>query len=291
MYQTLEHGEFLRLFGSSPCSARQSLLDRCLNQLPEADNVFWEKYREPIMHYGVGGVGKFERYFRLFRKYILPLVHSKATVATLLEKKAPEERAAFFADKWNSPLWRLLLRSFFSRTVMGWLGRDPSFFNHVSGSVADHVMERVEHAFMRLDPSENPYLAWILTGRHGEALPVALRAENYPIIRSRLDRITPMQLDIENLPQLGLRYDAYNLSDIFEYMDADYFEKIYGILLDCATPGARFAYWNMMVPRRAPEKYKNRILSDDSVNQRLHEEDNTFFYSRFVAEQVKGENI
>ncbi len=289
LYQTLNHNEFLRLFGSVPGADRLPLLDTCLKRVPETDQVFWEKYREPIMHYGIGGVGKFERYFRIFRTYILPLVHSKGTITALLEKKTPEQRKRFFDEKWNSPGWRLLLRGFFSRTVMGWLGRDPSFFNHVSGSVADHVMERVKHAFTRLDPSDNPYLAWILTGRHGTALPVALRAENYSIIRSRIDRITPMQLDIEKLPELKIRFNAYNLSDIFEYMDAAYFEKIYGILLDCAAPGARLAYWNMMVPRRAPEKYKSRILSDAGINQTLHEEDKTFFYSRFVAEQMKGE--
>jgi S-adenosylmethionine-diacylglycerol 3-amino-3-carboxypropyl transferase len=44
-YRVLEHGEYLELFGSRP-----------------------------------SGVGKFERYFRTFRRYLMPLIHRKSTV-------------------------------------------------------------------------------------------------------------------------------------------------------------------------------------------------------------------
>ena len=45
-------------------------------------------------------------------------------------------------------------------------------------------------------------------------------------------------------------FDGYNLSDIFEYLDPETSAAVYGRLLDAARPGARFAYWNMLVPRR-----------------------------------------
>jgi S-adenosylmethionine-diacylglycerol 3-amino-3-carboxypropyl transferase len=287
MYKELNHQEFLELFGSIKSDTRMAFLDRCTKHLSDEDNVMWHNYRKNIQAYGIGGIGKFERYFRIFRTCILPLVHSRQTISDLLTEKPQNERELFYNRTWNSFTWRMLLRGFFSRTMMGRLGRDPAFFSYVTGSVADHVMRRVKHAFTELNPSENPYLFWILTGRHQHALPVALRQENYDIIRSRLDRVTVMQTDIERLPSLGFRFNAYNLSDIFEYMSAAYFEKIYSILLACAAPQARMAYWNMMVPRAVPERFRNLINSDFDLAQMLHNEDKTFFYDRFVVEQVK----
>ncbi len=70
---------------------------------------------------------------------------------------------------------------------MGALGRDPSFFTYVTDSVPEHILRRVEYALTTLDPSENPYLHWILKGHHDDALLFSLREENVPLIRKNLD--------------------------------------------------------------------------------------------------------
>ena len=72
---------------------------------------------------------------------------------------------------------------------MGRLGRDPSFFRYVEGSVADRILARTRHALTKLNPAENPYLQWILTGHHTTALPYALRPENFEAIRANLHRL------------------------------------------------------------------------------------------------------
>src|SRR5206468_922678 len=82
---------------------------------------------------GVGGAGKFERYFARFRRRVLPLVHRRRTVNALLRGGTREQRAAFSNRQWDTCRWRLLFRVFFSRFVMGRVGRDPSFFTYVEG--------------------------------------------------------------------------------------------------------------------------------------------------------------
>ena len=59
------------------------------------------------------------------------------------------------------------------------LGRDPSFFRYVEGSVAQRILSRTRYALTQLNPHDNPYLQWILTGSHPYALPYALREENF----------------------------------------------------------------------------------------------------------------
>ncbi len=167
---------------------------------------------------------------------------------------------------------------------MGRLGRDPAFFDHVEGSVADHVARRIGHAGIDLDPAENPYLHWILKGTHGAALPLAWRAEHFETIRARLDRLDIRHGALETFVATGEKADGFNLSDIFEYMTTEAFEAVYGSLIGAAKPDARLVYWNMMVPRRMPAAFASRVRRVVDAEERGKAIDKAFFYSDFVVE-------
>ena len=197
-------------------------------------------------------------------------------------------RQQFHDARWNNWRWRMLLKVFFSRFAMGRLGRDPAFFDHVEGSVANHVARRIVHAAVDLEPSLNPYLHWILKEGHGSALPHSWRPENYEMIRDRVDRIECRQGSLEAFISRGEKADGFNLSDIFEYMNPKMFEEVYGSILSAANPDARLVYWNMMVPRRMPARFAGRVKRLESEEARGKAADKAFFYSDFVVEAVRG---
>jgi S-adenosylmethionine-diacylglycerol 3-amino-3-carboxypropyl transferase len=142
-----------------------------------------------------------------------------------------------------------------------------------------------------LDPTVNPYLHWIFTGRHRDgALPFALRAENFDAIRAHLDRLewrccTLAEL-LEDPPDA---FDAFNLSDVFEYVSPDSYERLLRLLIRAAKPGARLAYWNLLVPRSRPESLANELKALTCLADSLFARSNTFFYGAFVVEQVMEE--
>ncbi|HEX8569319.1 MAG TPA: DUF3419 family protein [Caulobacteraceae bacterium] len=285
-YRTLSHGELLELMGSRPSARRGDLLDRVARSLDPTDQAFWAARREAVIAHALGGVGKFESYFRLLRTRVLPFTHGARTVRALLQPRPAEQRSAFYERRWNNWRWRTTMKVFFSRAMMGRLGRDPAFFDQVSGSVADHVAGKTRQALVEQDPSDNPYLAWILTGRHGTALPRALREEHFEAIRNGLDRLELHQCSLEALPERGVRADAFNLSDIFEYMSPPAHAEAYAAALAIAAPGARLAYWNMMAPRRAPSAFGDRVRPLPDLEASLKPRDKAFFYSDFVVEEV-----
>ncbi len=286
-YRSMNHAELLELIGSRRSARRAALLDRVGRGLPEPDQAFWKARSDQVVRHGAGGVGKFERYFRLFRRFVLPLAHGQGTIAQALEPKDQAARAAFYDAQWVTPRWRGLMGAFFCRPVMGRLGRDPAFFDHAEGGVAAHVARRSRQAMVEQEPWRNPYLAWILTGRHGPTLPRALREEHFETIRSRLDRLELRQGPIEALVDEGVRADGFNLSDIFEYMSPAGHAEAYAAVLAASRPGARLAYWNMMAPRRAPAGLADRVTSCAETEARLKPQDKAFFYSDFVVERVR----
>lgn len=290
-YLNLSHGEFLELHGSRPSDRREELYQSCRDALSQESQWFWDG-NPFFIDGGIGGCGKFENYFKLFRSYVLPLAHPRSRVESLLEFRSPKERRDFYDRIWNNWRWRAIFKVFFSRTLMGALGRDPEFFKYVEGSVADRILSRTKHALAVLDPSANPYLHWILTGTHGENLPGALVEENYEKIRTALQegrfRIVGSSIEALFEHEPGTRFDAFNLSDIFEYMNEENTAALLGQLVDRSRPGARLAYWNMLAPRSRPEIMAHRLKPLPELAERLFHEDRAFFYSRFVVEEVIG---
>lgn len=286
-YRVLEHAELLELIGSTPSRRRRQLYGRCRPLLGPAARAFWDARPAEVLA-GVGSAGKFERYFALFRRFVLPLVHGRSQIAALLRGGSPDVRRAFYRRHWDTWRWQMLFRIFFSRFVMGRMGRDPSFFAYVEGNVATRILERARHAVTELNPMDNPYLQWIMTGRHTTALPLALRHEHFDTIRSNLDRLEWRCQSVEDflMSREPHSVDRFNLSDIFEYMSPENFHRLLERLVAGGRPGGRLAYWNMLVPRSRPESMAGKLRPLSELAGRLHRQDKAFFYSHFVVEEI-----
>lgn len=288
-FRTLEHGALLEFVGVRPSARRRGLYAQVSPALSGPARGYWDQ-RLPMIDAGLAGAGKFEKYFELFRRWVLPLVHSAARRTELLVPRDADGRRAFYRDTWNNWRWRLLFRLFVSRTVLGHAGRDPSFFRYVQGSVATPILRRTEHALVDLDPSCNPYLSWIVRGAFAQALPHVWRAENFAAIRAHVDRLVLRVCSVESaLAQAAAAsIDRFNLSDVFEYISAEAADRVFDDIVRCGRPGGRVAYWNMLVPRRRPQRLAARLHTLEELSARLHAQAQTFFYSGLFADEIRA---
>lgn len=286
-YRELAHAELLELIGSRPSGRRGELYRRCRTLLKPETRDFWDQ-RPQAVEGGIGGAGRFERYLALFRHAVLPLAHSQKRVAQLLRGGTRLEREGFYAEWWDTWRWRLLFRAFFSRFVLGRLGRAPAFFAQVEGGVAERFLARARHALTALDPAANPYLHWILMGRHAAALPGALRPECHEAIRRNLDRLEWRCQSLEDFLAGGerLRIDRFNLSDVFEYVPRDHYHRVLESLVAAGRSGSRLVYWNLLAERRRPESLADRLRSLGDLAAHLHALDRAFFYDALVIEEI-----
>ena len=287
-YRLLEYEEVRELVGSLPSRRREHLYRRLRSSVSADARRFWDARVEAIAM-GIGGAGKFEGYFRLFRSLVLPLIHPRTRVARLLLDGTRAARETFYDGAWNTWRWRLLFRAFFSRLVMSRLGRDPSCFRYVEGDVASRILARTRYALTALNPADNPYVQWILMGRHTTALPCALRPDCFAAIRANLDRLEWHCCSLEDwlAAHDRLAIDRYNLSDIFEYMSAGAYQRLLERLVRAGRAGGRLAYWNLLAERRRPGDLADRLVPMAALARQLHAQDRAFFYSDFILEEIR----
>ncbi|OPX30353.1 MAG: hypothetical protein B1H08_01960 [Candidatus Omnitrophica bacterium 4484_171] len=287
-FQNLSYEELLKFLGVNKSTDRESVYTKIKHNLSSEAQEFWNAHPD-FINKGIIHIGKFENYFRLFRNRILPLVHNKSTVGELLNARTKDERLEFYAKKWNTFRWKLLFKIFFSRKVMGRLGRDPEFFKYVETDVASRIFKRAEHALTILPTDKNPYLEYILTGNFQRALPFYLRPENFDSIRRNLNKLVIFKGDLRQaFKSYGTtKFDGFNLSDIFEYMSYQQYLEELKHVIGASKKGTRIVYWNMLADRKYVEELKDKIEFLDETASQLHREDKAFFYKSLIIGEVK----
>jgi S-adenosylmethionine-diacylglycerol 3-amino-3-carboxypropyl transferase len=281
--RALDDAGLLAFLGVTPCSRRLDTYAALRGALSPTARAFWDSHPRAVSG-GVIHAGKFERYLRAFGRVALRLLYPRWKLEQVRKARPPAERVRFYERHWDTPLWRRLFQVFCSRAVLGRFGRDPAFLRHADGAIAGPMLERVRHALTVLPPERNPYLAYVLTGSYPpEALPRYLRPEHTETIRDRLDRIRIARGRVQEVPG---EFNGFNLSDVFEYMSEDEHERSYAALLGRAKPGARLAYWNLLVRRACPQGLAGRVRPLETLAAELHARDLAWFYQAFRLEEV-----
>jgi S-adenosylmethionine-diacylglycerol 3-amino-3-carboxypropyl transferase len=249
---------------------------------------FWDS-RLDVLDSGIAHSGRLELYWGLWRKYILPLTHSQSAVKSYLAGTSQFE---------SGPIFNQLFKVYFGKTMLGLLGRDPAFFKHVTIDVGGSLLQRLMNSINTLPVKQNFYVEYILTGTYSgnNGLPPYLVESNYATLRERVDRIELVEGDLRAYlanpistvnSEVIHKFDSYNLSDCFEWMDEAMTESTLRVICGSATPGARLAYWNLLVWRESPEPLRGEVLvSDKAKAQSLHKVDRTFFYRNFEVERT-----
>lgn len=283
--QTFDRATTIGFLGFQKSANRLALFNEIFPLLSENAQIFWVKNFELIEN-GVIHQGKFEHYFRMFVKKILPFIHGRSTVAALFEPKSGAEQKLFYEQQWNNWKWRLLFKFFFSKTVMGRLGRDPQFLKEVQVNVADFIFSQAEKELSSVDAFHNHFLRYNLTGDFGNLLPHYLQPEHYGHIQSNIHHLKIYKGFAEDALQQYGRFDLMNLSNIFEYMNPYEFKLVADRLVQGVRPGGRIAYWNLMVPRQIHQLFPSAVFCPDDVSHTLTQADKGFFYQQFIVNQI-----
>ena len=281
-----DHYAFLEFLGFVAGQKREKTYNSIKHLLSKDAQFFWHHHTH-LIEKGVIMQGKFERYFSFFRGGILPFVHSKSAIHKLFSEKSEHDQEIFYNKKWNNRRWRTLFKIFFSKYVMGKYGRDPEFLKEVKVPVSEFIFNKAEKHLMKQQAQHNLYLHHIMTGHFEPQYPYYARREHFETIRKNLDKFFMYKGYAEDAIKKFGSFSAFNLSNIFEYLSVDVTKNVAGGLYKGASRDARFAYWNLMVPRRLSSLLPDEFVYDETLSKMMTERDAGFFYHSFNLDRKK----
>ncbi len=286
----LEYDDFIGFIGARSCRNRHQLYSYLRPGLSREAREYWDGQSAKLLK-GIIHCGKFERYFSLFRRFVLPLIHNQKTIRRLLSASSLEEQQSFYQEVWDNRRWHWLFRLFFSQFLLGHLGRRPSYFQYVTiDNVAEELLKRTRQGLTGVAINDNFFLEYILTGQYRN-LQMAhpyLEKSNFHFLQEHVGKVRLFCGSLEEYLS-GLKpgsVSKFNLSDIFEYMSDAVFEQMIREVLRVSRDNAKLDFWTLLVPRSVPPSLMDRIDPDLSVSERLFATDRAFFYGGFNVWQV-----
>jgi S-adenosylmethionine-diacylglycerol 3-amino-3-carboxypropyl transferase len=280
-----DYDDFIFFIGARPSRKRRQLYLQLRPYLSNQAQKYWD-VKEDTISKGVIHCGKFEHYFALFRRLVLPLIHRPTTINRLLSFHSKQLQRTFYNNVWNNHRWQWLFRIFFGKFILGHLGRDPSFFRYVQ---VDHITEelfmRTQNGLTKIPIRDNFFLEYIFKGRFNnlEHAHPYLKKDNFESLKKHLGKMRLIISDLmdylKNLPSGSI--SKFNLSDIFEYLSDDSYEKLLTEIVRVSSKGAKITFWTLFLPRYIPQILSDVLESKDQLSKKLFAADRTFFYGNF----------
>lgn len=276
--RTFEWEEMLQFLGieageaTSGAEKRVALYQRIANNLPADAKQYFDEHLF-LIEEGLVNCGRFEQYFHIFRKKVFPLTSGDKNIRKFAMAETIEEQRKIYDKKINTIRFKLMFKVFFSKTLMGALGRDKAFFKYSKESLPELLKTRVDTGFYNCLNCKNPYYGYVLTNSYPE-LPFYLQKENFYKIKKNIDNISVERKTFDEM--LTQKYDFMNLSDIFEYMDVSVMESYAKRIQDHLNEKGIVAFWNMMNVRQFGG-WQRKNGKQDWL------EDRAFFYRDFLV--------
>jgi S-adenosylmethionine-diacylglycerol 3-amino-3-carboxypropyl transferase len=280
--KVLSHEEYLELLGVIDSRKRMSYYTQ-VSELLSVDARLWFEGNMNLVKQGVIHSGKFEKYLNSFRKYVLPLVHSKQTISQFINQSNLQDQIAFYEKVWNTWRWKFFFSIATSSSLLKKYARQTGTF---AGRVNTNqsYLRKLERLIYRNHLKTNPYINYALTGEYGDSLPDYLSKENY----AGLQKHNANKCEFRNedlLRFLKSTFDnsltKYNLSDAFEFLTIDDALEVWREIIRTAKNGAKVVYWCNQIEHTAPREIEQSVLPDIDLKKVLEDQDRLYFYRSF----------
>ena len=285
----LPYDEYASFLGLNEVQDREKVWGRLSKELPKGTRTFWENNFRALEK-GVIYQGRWEGHFR--KLAFISKVMRGGTLRELFEFDDVIAQREFVEERWDRWWWRktfdVLCSAAFSKAFFG----DPGFYQYVSKemTLGEYVFDGMMEYLRRHLARDSFMMSLVFLGELSRYdLPPYLDPAHFDVIRKRMDRI---EVKLGNILELMKAvpegsFTKYSLSDVPSFLDQKGFEELLEGIHRSAAPGARFCIRLFLSDQRFPERFKDTLVREPSVERDLMREDRSFAYRFIVGRVVK----
>lgn len=248
--RTLSHGALWEFLGLTASSQRRALYERARTALAPDAARYWDE-RPADIEAGVTLLGRNDRFLHWIGQAVTA-IQGRRRVDRLLACTDLEQQRAIVERDWNTRRWRAVL--------------DLALADRVLARVVDaddaalRIRAEIDHVLRDVPIADNFYVHYMLRRTYAsrEVCPAWLRASNHARIAERVGRLTPRTGYLASYLSSSAvgTFDAFYLSNIFDWMTPVDAERVIERITEAARPGARLCYWTNLL-NRSPESHRS----------------------------------
>jgi S-adenosylmethionine-diacylglycerol 3-amino-3-carboxypropyl transferase len=288
----LDYPTFVDIFAARrPASVRSVYEPRLRPLLSPSARRYWDRnlniVADDIYRWGHMGV-----FMRACRFYLKARGLQRPELEAFFALNSVAEQRDFYERHIRSRLWDgLSERLVRSRFLLYLSGLHPNQVRLIEQErdLYDLARARFEHVLTELPIRGNYFWHLAVLGRlPAEALPPYLRAENFELLKERVNGLRWITGRLEDYlaSQDAGSVDAFNLLDIFDWMDEAHFTETLSNVLRVASKGGRILYRSGCERRDPPPSLLDRLQVKRALSRSLLERERSATHgSLYVLER------
>jgi S-adenosylmethionine-diacylglycerol 3-amino-3-carboxypropyl transferase len=286
----LEREPYLAFVGITDGEDRTSTYRAIRVDLPDDSREFWDARGSDIAS-GIQHTGRTERSIArvspLLRYFLNNDITRLRATRSLDEQR--EVANAIFAR----PLVRAVLKMIFNPLSGRFILQDPVYYGEGRRSAAEYVRDRVVTTLARHKYDDCFIFSLFVDGhlRNARTMPVGLGVDDYPVVRSHLDRVRFETSCINEYlkRQPDQSFDAFSLSDLGGYLTIAEFSTLLERVERVATSGATVCIREYISAPTERAAWPQTLLRDKELEHRLDLEDRSVGCTFVCASKVDSQ--
>ncbi len=272
----LDRDAYLRFVGEQHCERRLATYRALAAELSAPARALWDA-RTELVQAGVQHAGVTERFYRFVGGNLRHSVCDEAVWRELLTASDIDSQQALAENHFRGPRWETALRVLLSKTSH--LAFFPAFMfeqaaEHDFGAFFDAQFARE----LRCKPlCGNYFLSQLLYGSYlldqPGGTPPYLSVDGYQQARRNLQKLEIVCAPLGQWLANARNIDAFFLSNVFDWADAERREQIASAVVTAGHPGSRVLFRHMLARPTLPPTFQARLeLCPDSTESLLRHE-------------------
>jgi S-adenosylmethionine:diacylglycerol 3-amino-3-carboxypropyl transferase len=286
----LTREEFLAFIGEKPSSTRQEVFEKVKGKLSPDACLFWEK-NISLISTGINQCGVTERFYRFIGKNILHQLYGEEIWNQLFSCKSIEEQKQLYEQYFTSELWKTAVRMLLSKTSH--LAFFPAFMFEQANEndFGEFFLQQFEKEVQTKLMFNNYFLSQLLFSRYlyevENGLPYYLTEEGYEKTKQYLHRMTVVTKPLQHFLTENHSFDAFFLSNIFDWADVSQRKEICEAILIGRTKGAVLLYRNMLSRASLPDRFMESFDVNEELSMELESTERSMMYQKITAGHIR----
>lgn len=266
----LERESYLAFVGIHDGDDRKSTYLALRDELPEQTRQYWDTRIQEIKS-GIQHIGRTER--NIARVSPILRYFLSGDIAKLRAARSLDEQREIASAMFDRPMVRAVLKMIFNPLSGRFILQDPVYYGEGRRSAAEYVRERVVTTLSRHRYDDCFIFSLFVDGhlRNASTMPVGLGVDDYPIVRSRLDRLRFETSCINEYlaRQPDKSFDAFSLSDLGGYLTIDEFSALLARVERVASSGGTVCIREYISAPTTRAAWPPSLVRDNQLEQRL----------------------